>query len=94
MSEVIGAVLKKRNIHLAPPAGAGRAPAPQAAASPSAGCHTPVARIVRQTPTEAMLEVVCSCGRKTLLRCQYAQNPAAPIGAAGGADAPAPANPA
>jgi len=37
-----------------------------------AGPVTPQARIVQSRPEFAVIEVVCSCGAKTLLRCEYA----------------------
>lgn len=79
MAEVLGAVLKKDRVRMT------HAPAPSGPPTPQAGpgaraAHTPLARIVRQTHSEALIEVACSCGRRTLVRCQY---PAVPDGAAG-----------
>jgi hypothetical protein len=81
MTEILGAVLKKDRVRMA------QAPAPapgptaqgQYAPLPSgASAHVPRARIVRETASEVLIEVACSCGRQTLVRCQY---PAAPDGA-------------
>jgi len=80
MTEVLGAVLKKDRVRmtLAP------APAPPAQGEytgrpPALSAHPPRARIVKETDGEVLIEVACSCGRRTLLRCQY---PAPPDGAA------------
>ena len=81
MTAVSGAVLKKHRVRMAPspaPAHATAATgqyAPHPQARPG---HAPVARIVRESNSEVLIEVACSCGRQTLVRCQY---PAAPDGA-------------
>jgi hypothetical protein len=86
MADVLGAVLKKdrvRMTHAHAPCG----PATTSQAGPGTrATHTPLARIVRESHSEVLIEVACSCGRRTLVRCQY---PAVPDGAAeGGSQTP------
>jgi hypothetical protein len=55
--------------------------APQAGGSP----HAPVPariRIAENHPQFALVEVTCSCGKTTFVRCEYAESEGAPAGAA------------
>jgi hypothetical protein len=76
MTQVLGAVLKKDRIRMAqssaPADAAGGAPATRACGGQYASsAHATRARIVSETDSEVLIEVGCSCGRQTLLRCQY-----------------------
>lgn len=82
MTEVLGAVLKKDRVRMtqSPATAPASSAQGQYASHPGAPpAHAAQARIVRETASEVLIEVACSCGRQTLLRCQY---PAAPDGAA------------
>ncbi len=62
MDQSSAAVLKKTEVKLTQSVQLGCAPAGQ-------GPHPPQARIVEQNDTDAVVEVVCGCGRKILLLC-------------------------
>jgi hypothetical protein len=67
----MSAVVKKSEVRLT-----------QELSSPSAACSVAAgaqARIVAEGPTEALIEVACTCGRKIRVRCTYAR-PAGPPG--------------
>ncbi|UCD50016.1 MAG: hypothetical protein JSW27_21105 [Phycisphaerales bacterium] len=50
-------------------------PAPQAAASSVASAPATI-RIAETHPEYALMEVTCSCGKITYVRCEYAPAPA------------------
>jgi hypothetical protein len=58
-------VLKKHEVRMV---SAPAAAAPHVAAPAAGG---PQARIVRQTDTEAIVEITCACGTRTQIRCAY-----------------------
>jgi len=68
MTDMSTGVLKKDVVKMAP----GRRPGPVGPADEAAKA-TPRARIVGQTQTHAVLEVVCSCGQKIQVQCNYAR---------------------
>lgn len=72
MAEAVRTVLKKGQVKLGEPyrLGGGAAGAPG-----SSGAR---ARVVEQGDAGALIEVVCACGRKTYLRCDYAPAEQAP----------------
>jgi len=75
-------VLKKHEIRLSQNASPPAAPPPHGQVP--AGTQV---RIVEQTDAHAVLEVACSCGRKTRIRCKYdvtGTAPSAGAEAAGG----------
>jgi hypothetical protein len=45
---------------------------PGAPKSPGRALVTPQVRIAEKTPDFAVIEITCSCGTKTSLRCEYA----------------------
>ena len=72
-------VLKASEVHLASPVqlslDQGSAPAPQAGAAPVAAAPARI-RIAETHPEYALMEVTCSCGKITYVRCDYAPAPA------------------
>ena len=64
MRRYVEGVLKKREIRLGQPRTIGT--------ESDAPAQAPQARIAQQNDTGATLEVVCSCGRRMQLRCDYA----------------------
>jgi len=82
------AVLKKGSYR---PGGARRLgskppPPPNATTAPTAEAGEPDVRIVQERPDGVVLEVRCSCGRTTLVQCDYAPAPPAPAPAGDGAE--------
>ena len=64
MDQSSAAVLKKTEVKLTESVHLGSASAGQGPAA-----HPPQARIIEQNDTNAVVEVVCGCGRKILLLC-------------------------
>ena len=73
MAEGGPVVLKNNQVELGQPRRLGTAAAPSGAAAPR-----PQARIVEQNDAGAIIELVCTCGRKTHLQCEYAAPSASP----------------
>jgi hypothetical protein len=58
---------------------------PTASPTPQAASRPVRARITETSPEFALVEVTCSCGQVTLVRCEYAAHAApVPVGAAQG----------
>jgi hypothetical protein len=70
-------VLKANEVKLAGPLQLSLDPAttPQTAGSPGPSAPARI-RIAENHPEYALLEVTCSCGKTTLVRCDYAPAPA------------------
>ena len=75
MAETLGRVIKSDDVelegqylldvgHAGPAAGE-----PQHASAPPAATQ---ARVLENHPEYAVIEVICSCGRKVCVRCEYA----------------------
>ena len=70
MADKIVKVLKKEkvaeggSVEVVPPGGAG---------APSVGVACQQARIVESNDEYAVIEIVCSCGRKTSVQCNYSE---------------------
>ncbi len=79
MDQSSAAVLKKTEVKLTQSVQLGCAPAGQ-------GPHPPQARIVEQNDTDAVVEVVCGCGRKILLLCDCTAQGGGPSLPAGATD--------
>ena len=72
MVDKVQAVLKKSQVKLTGPRPIGPGAAGAAARRPPA----PRAQIVEQDDSHVLIEVVCPCGARTLLHCDYAAAPA------------------
>jgi hypothetical protein len=49
-------------------------PEPPVRGPDSSGSAAPQARLVENQPAFALIEMTCACGRKTYVRCQYADS--------------------
>ncbi len=73
MEKTAGRVLKANDINIQGSVclGLGQSPKKQVPAGSVAAC-TPNAGIVEKTADFAVIEITCSCGTKTRIRCDYA----------------------
>ena len=76
MEQPLAGVIKKAALKQAAPRRisgepAGTAPAP--ASTPPAAGKPVTARVIQQDGTHAVIEVICSCGQRIQLQCDYAQ---------------------
>ena len=68
MEKLANGVLKSDALRPGQPCRIGQPPPTEGGAGPSSG---PTARVVQQTDTCAIVEVVCSCGNSIRVQCDY-----------------------
>jgi hypothetical protein len=77
MPETMPHVLKANSVQLADPLQLSLSPEAAPKAKPSCSASQPAQiRIAENHPEYAVLEVTCSCGQTTYVRCEYAAAPA------------------
>ena len=75
MDKTTGSVLKAESVNMQGSVrlDIGRPPQKPAPAAGTSAAGVPQVRIVEKKPEFAVIEVTCSCGTKTRIRCDYGQ---------------------